>query len=126
MPIKCGVTAQSEPYSILQDFWGCGGKERLGIRMLRSSENLPLGSDFDDLAQIHHRDPVGEVLDDREVVADEKKRKPKLALQIPQQVNDLCLHRHVERGDRLVAHDQIGLGRKRARNRDALAPPENS
>jgi hypothetical protein len=89
--------------------------------MLRRSENLPLGSDFDDLAQIHHRNPMGEVLDDREIVTDEKERKPKIALQVPQQVDDFCLDRHVERRNRLVAHDQIGLGGKRARSRCAGA-----
>jgi hypothetical protein len=37
-----------------------------------------------------------------------------------QQVDDLGLDRHVERADRLVAHDELGLHREGARDADAL------
>ncbi len=63
------------------------------------------------------------MLDDREVVADEQQRQAELVLQIGQQVDDLRLHRHVERRDRLVADDQVGARRQRARDADALALP---
>ena len=36
-------------------------------------------------------------------------------------VDDLRLHRDVERRDRLIGHDEIRLGRERARDGDALA-----
>ena len=38
-----------------------------------------------------------------------------------EQVHDAGLDRHVERGDRLVEHDQLGLERERAGDADALA-----
>ena len=62
-----------------------------------------------------------QVLDDRQVVADEQQRQAELVLQIDQQVDDLRLHRNVQRRHRLVADDQVGAGRQRARDADALA-----
>jgi hypothetical protein len=46
--------------------------------------------------------------------------RPKLVLQVLQQVNDLGLDRDVERGDRLVEHDERRLKGKGARDADAL------
>ena len=83
----------------------------------------PLRRHLDDLAEIHHRDAVGHVLDDGEVVADEQERQAELLLQVLQQVDDLRLDRDVERRDRLVADDEVGLGRERAGDADALALP---
>ena len=47
--------------------------------------------------------------------------EPEPALQLQQQVDHLRLHRHVERGDRLVRHQQLGLGDQRAAIPIALA-----
>ena len=49
---------------------------------------------------------------DREVMADEKVGKAILFLQVDQQVQHLRLHRHVERRDRLVGHDHVGIDRQ--------------
>src|SRR5262249_29200473 len=87
--------------------------------MLGRGEDAFLRSELDDLAEIHDRDPMGHVLDDGEIVADEEERQAELALQILQQIHDLRLDRNIERGDGLVAHDEIGFGRERARNGDA-------
>ena len=46
-----------------------------------------------------------------------------LALQRAEQVDHLRAHRHVERGDRLVANEKLRLQRQRARNDDALTLP---
>src|SRR5262245_57870512 len=54
------------------------------------------------------------VLDDCQIVANEKHREPEFALQVLQQIDDLRLHRHVQRRHGFVADDQIGLGGKRA------------
>src|SRR5437588_13119214 len=89
--------------------------------MLWRGKDLPAWRHFDDLAEIHHRDTMGHVLDDREIMTDEQQRQAELLLKILEQVDDLRLDRDVERGDRLVADDQLGLGRERARNADALA-----
>ena len=84
--------------------------------------------DLDDAAEIHHGDPVADMLDHREIVRDEQIGQPELVLQVHQQVDDLRLDRHVERRDRLVADDQI---RARAPSARAMpmrwrCPPENS
>ena len=54
-------------------------------------------------------------------MGDEDERQAELALQVAQQVEDLRLDRDVERGDRLVGDDQLGLQRDRAGDADALA-----
>lgn len=54
-------------------------------------------------------------------MADEQIRDAELLLQIDQQVQDLRLHRDVERRNRLVEHQQFGIERQRARDADALA-----
>ena len=77
--------------------------------------------DLDDLAEIHDRDAVGDVANDREVVRDEDVRQPEVALQRLEQVDDLRADRDVERRDRLVENDQLRTERQRAGDADALA-----
>ena len=77
-------------------------------------------SDLHDLSQIHHRDAAADVLDEPQIVRDEQIRQLQLLLQIHQQVDDLRLHRHVERRDRLVEHQERRIERQRARQADAL------
>ena len=62
-----------------------------------------------------------DVLDDAEVVADEQIGEVERLAQLHEQVEDLRLDRDVERGDRLVADQEIGLHRQRAGDADALA-----
>src|SRR3546814_15681746 len=47
----------------------------------------------------------------------------KVTLQVLQEVQHLRLDRHVERGDRLVADQELGPKRERAGDADALALP---
>ncbi len=49
--------------------------------------------------------------------------RPELVLQVAHQVEDLRLHRDIERGSRLVADNELGLGCQRAGDRNALALP---
>ena len=71
--------------------------------------------------EVHHRDAVADVLDHRQVVRDEDVGQAELLLQVFEQVDHLRLDRHVERGHRLVADDELGAHRQRARDADALA-----
>ena len=64
---------------------------------------------------------VADVADHRQVVRDEEVGEAELLLQVGQQVDDLRLDGHVERRHRLVADDQLGPERERARHADALA-----
>ena len=70
---------------------------------------------------LHHADVVGDDAHDREVVGDEEVRQAELGLQVGEQAQDLRLHEHVERRDRLVEDDDLGLQRERTRDGDALA-----
>src|SRR5579862_5494661 len=76
---------------------------------------------LDNAAEIHHRDAAADMLDYGKVMGNEQIGDGEFLLQILEQVDHLGLDRDVERGDRLVADDQLGLDRKRARNADALA-----
>ena len=76
---------------------------------------------LDDPAGVQHRDLVAQVVDHRDVVADQQVGHCELLLQVLQQVQHLRLHRDVERADRLVGDDQARPRDQRARDRDALA-----
>ena len=89
--------------------------------MLRLREERARVGELDDLAEIHHRDAVADVLDHREVVGDEQVGEAEFLLQVHQQVDHLRLHRDVERRHRLVADDQLRLQRQRAGDAEALA-----
>ena len=56
-----------------------------------------------------------------QIVRDEQIGQLQLLLQIHQQVDDLRLHRHVERRHRLVEDQERRVQRERARQADALA-----
>ena len=73
----------------------------------RVEEQLLGVGDLDQLADVHHRDAVADVLDDAQVVGDEQVGQAELVLQVLEQVEDLRLDRDVERRDRLVADDQL-------------------
>ena len=50
--------------------------------MLLVAEQLPPVGELGDAAQVHHRDPVADVLDDAHVVGDEHVGQPELALEV--------------------------------------------
>ena len=59
--------------------------------------------------------------DHAQVVRDEHVGQMHLVLELVEQVDDLRLDRDVERGDRLVEHDQLRVDRQRAGDPDPLA-----
>ena len=81
----------------------------------------PFGALFDDAAGIHHRDAPGDAAHHREIMRDEEIAQAELLLQVQQQIDDLGLHRNVERRDRFVADDEFRPQRERAGNADALS-----
>src|SRR5581483_5518738 len=88
----------------------------------RSEQRLGVGG-LDDGAEVHNGDAVGDVLDHSEIMRDENVGKVQTLLQVAQQIENLRTNRDIERGDRLVADDQLGFDGKRTRDRDALALP---
>ena len=83
----------------------------------RTSSRRP---DLDELALLQHRDAVGDLGDDAEVVRDEQHAGAVLAHQVADQREDLRLRRHVERGGRLVRDQELRVEHQRHRDHDAL------
>ena len=54
-------------------------------------------------------------------MGDEQISDAALGLEVLQQIDDLRLHRNVQRAHRLIAHNQFRLHRQCARDADALA-----
>jgi len=52
---------------------------------------------FDDAAGVHHSDALGHLRDDAEIVGDEEKTELQFAAEAVEQIQDLLLHRDVER-----------------------------
>ena len=91
--------------------YGCSGR----------ANSSAAGRELDDLAEVHDRDPVGDVADDREVVGDEEIGEAERLLELDEQVQHLRLDRDVERRHRLVGDDELRLQDERARDPDPLA-----
>ncbi len=64
-----------------------------------------------------------DVAHDAEVVSDEQVGQPAPCWRSWSRLDDLCAHRDVERGDRLVGDDERRLERERSGDADSLAPP---
>ncbi|CAM5693360.1 hypothetical protein SVIOM342S_03321 [Streptomyces violaceorubidus] len=83
-----------------------GGQQPLGVVVRGAQQYVLDGSGLHDGALVHHRDPVGEVRDDAHVVGDQQDTRAGLGREPPQQVEDLGLHGHVERGGGFVGDQQ--------------------
>ena len=78
-------------------------------------------ADLQQVPGVHHRDPVGQLEQQRQVVGDEQDREPELVLQLDDLAEDVALHHDVERGRRLVHDDDLGVDRQRHRDHHPLA-----
>ncbi len=97
-----------------------GGQQRLGVVLARVGKELQRRGRFHDLALVHHHHAVGQVGDDAHVVGDQHDGRVELVAHLAQQLEDLGLHRHVQRGGRLVGDDQRRVQRERHGDDDAL------
>jgi D-alanyl-D-alanine carboxypeptidase (penicillin-binding protein 5/6) len=88
--------------------------------MQRPREERSLVGVLDDPPEVHHRDAVADVLDDREVVRDEQISEAELGLEVLQQIEDLRLNGHIERRNGFVADEQIGPQGQCPRDADTL------
>src|SRR3989442_4724777 len=96
-------------------------EKRLCIGMHRALIE-PVGrGELDDLSQIHHGDPIGDVTDNTQVVCDEDVGEAEAFLELIQQIQDLGLDRYVERGYRLIGDDKLRVERQRSCEADPLA-----
>src|SRR5262249_7168133 len=61
-------------------------QQTLRVRVLRLLEDLPSRPDLDDLAGVHHRDPIGDLVDDTQIVGDEDDTQAELPPQAGDQI----------------------------------------
>ena len=71
-------------------------------------------------AAVHHDHAIADLGDDPEVVGDEDDAHPEVAGDAAQQLEDLGLDHHVERGRRLVGDDHVGVAGQRQGDHRAL------
>ena len=76
---------------------------------------------FDDMAEVHDGDAVGEVADDAEVVGDEEVREVEFALDVLEQIEYLGLDGDIEGAGAFIADDDVGFDGEGAGQADALA-----
>ena len=86
-----------------------GAEERARVGMLRAFHDVEGRADFDDFALIHHRDAVGDVFHDGQVVGDKDEREVETADEIGEEIQDLRLDGDVEGGDGFVGDDDLGI-----------------
>ena len=77
-------------------------------------------ANLDNLAKVHHHDPVAHVAHHIQVVADENISQAKRLFQVEQKVQHLRFHRLVQGRDRLIQNDQTRLQGQGPGNVDAL------
>ena len=87
--------------------------QRILVQLLR-------GGDLHELAEVHHRDPIGDVPHDREIVGDDEKGEPEPLLERHEEVDHLGLDRDIQRRDGLVGDEHRRVERKGPREADAL------
>ena len=89
--------------------------------MARIAEDVLDRGGLDHFALVHHHDFFGHVGDDPEVVRDQQHRHLQLELQRLHQLQDLRLDGDVQRGGRLVGHQQRRTAHQRHRDHRTLA-----
>src|SRR6266513_2645980 len=98
-----------------------GSHQPRGIGVPRRMQHVAHRADLHDAARVHDRDAVGGLGDDPHVVGDQHHRRAPFARDALDERDDLRLHRHVERGGRLVGDQQDRLRGERQRDDHALA-----
>ena len=73
------------------------GEELLRIGVLGCGEHVGSRTVFDDLPALHDGDRIANLSGDSQVVRDEKHRKVQPVANVREKVQDLSLHRHIER-----------------------------
>lgn len=102
---------------------GNGTHQRLGIIMIRSFRDPLRRAKFDEFAEIHDGDSVGDVFNDGKVVSDKDHGQIHLADEAGEEIQNLTLDGDIEGAHRFVGEDQARLGGEGAGDGDALALP---
>jgi hypothetical protein len=96
-------------------------QQRLGVGVTGLTEQVSRARGLGNLARVHHHDPVGPARDHAHVMGDQNDRHPQPLAQAVQQVENLSLNRHVQRGRGLVRDQQLRVAGQRHGDDNALA-----
>ena len=91
--------------------------------MARRAEELFGRARLHEHAGVHHVHALAHAGNDAEIVGDQDQRRILLRDQLAQEIEDLRLNRHVERGRRLVGDHELRLAGQRHRDHRALPHP---
>ncbi len=86
-----------------------GREQRLGAGVPGACEERLGRGELDDAPDVHHGDPIADMLDDTQIMSDEDAGQAEFVLEVLQQVERLRLHGHIERRDRLVRDHELGI-----------------
>ena len=100
---------------------GDRAEQAAGVLVAGIGEDLLGGALLDHLAGVHHGDGMRHLGHEGEIVRDEDHREAELFAQFVEQVDDLLLHRDVERGGRFVGDDELGVAGQGHGDEHALA-----
>ena len=89
--------------------------------MERTGEQIACGAALAQTSGIHHGNRIAGLCDDAEIMRDQDNGQAAPVAQIEKEAEDLRLHRHIERGRRLIGDEEIRLAGKRQRDHRALA-----
>src|SRR5207302_1907300 len=95
-------------------------EKRFGIRMPRASEKAPRFTKLHNLAQVHHRHPIADMLNDTQSMRNKEIGEAELCPKVGHEVQYLCLHGDIECGYRLVRDDQVRVQSEGAGDADSL------
>ena len=96
-------------------------EESPGVRVLRAVEHLGGGPVLDRTPGVHHHHGLGRLRDHPEVVGDQDHADVEVALDLVDELEDLRLHRHVERCGGLIGDQHGGVVHQRHRDHGPLA-----
>ena len=104
---------------------GRGREQHARVGMPRRVVQRDRRAELGDAAGVHDGGRLAGLRDDRQVVRDQDDREPELVGEPRQELQDLRLHHHVERGRRLVGEQHARLSRRapsRSRRAGACRP----
>ena len=99
------------------------GQQSLRIGMARCLEQIGCLIALDHTPQIHHHHLARHMFHNSQIMADKHIGQFEVAAQLIQQIENLRLHRHIQRRCRLVANHNARFQNQRAGNGHTLALP---
>lgn len=98
-----------------------GSQQTASVFVTRIGHHLGGRPRLDDLPGVHHRDAMGELRHQGQVMGDEDHSESQFLAEVVQQFHHLLLHRHVEGRGRFVGDEQLRITGQRHSDKHTLA-----